>query len=412
VRAGDERSEAGSGDFAPDHPEFFLGDPHAAFRRLRREDPLPWYPGTGGAWCVLKHADVLAVSRDPARFTSTRGVQIGIGSATARPPGVPPTILEMDPPEHNRHRKLVIRAFTPASAARLETMVRQIARECVDAIEPGSVVDLVDALAVPVPMYVIAEMLGVPRSDRAAFKRWSDSMIEAGGGRRSAATDAMLGEMLTYFQAVLGERRRAPKDDLVSTLARAEIEGVRLSDPEILMFCVTLLAAGNETTRNLISGGTLLLMRNPDEKRRLLSAPPLLPNAVEEMLRWWTPVQSFIRTATRDTELRGRPIAAGDVMLLLYASANRDEEVWGECADRFDVGRDHARQRHLAFGFGEHLCLGAPLARLEARVVFEELLARRPRFELAGEPEMLHSRLMHGVERLPVAFEAEPRRPA
>jgi cytochrome P450 len=394
------------GVFAPDLPEFWLGDPHAAFRRLRREEPLPWYPGTGGAWCVLKHSDIETVSRDPQRFTSTRGVQLGFGEATARPTGVPPTILEMDPPQHNLYRKLVIRAFTPHASARLETMIRQIARECLDAVEPGPVVDLVDALAVPLPMYVIAEMLGVPRSDRPSFKRWSDSMIEAGGGRRSAATDAALGEMLRYFGAVLGERRRAPKDDLVSTLARAEIEGVGLRDPEILMFCITLLAAGNETTRNLISGGSLLLMWNPDQRRRLLSEPALLPNAIEEMLRWWSPVNSFIRTATRDTELRGRRIAAGDVMLLLYPSANRDEEIWGEQADRFDVTRDHAHQRHLAFGFGEHLCLGAPLARLEARVVFEELLARFPEFEPAGEPERLHSRLMHGIERLPVVLRA------
>ena len=392
--------------FAPDQPAFWLGDPHAALRRLRREDPLPWYAGTGGAWCVLKHADILSVSRDPQRFTSTRGIQIGLREANARPPGIPPTILEMDPPQHNRYRKLVIRAFTPHSAARLENMVRQIARECVEAIEPGAPMDLVEALAVPVPMYVIAEMLGVPRSDRPSFKRWSDSMIEAGGGAgRTARTDALLGEMLGYFHAVLGERRRAPKDDLISTLARAEIEGAVLTDPEILMFCITLLAAGNETTRNLISGGSLLLMRNPDERRRLLREPGLMPNAVEEMLRWWTPVQSFIRTATRDTELRGRRIAEGQVMLLLYASANRDEDVWGDDADRFDVGRDHTHQRHVAFGFGEHLCLGAPLARLEARVAFEELLARYPSFELAGEPERLNSRLMHGVEHLPVVFE-------
>ena len=390
--------------FAPDLPEFWLGDPHAAFRRLRREDPLPWYPGTGGAWCVLKHADIAAVSRDPQRFTSTRGIQIGLRDANARPLGIPPTILEMDPPQHNLYRKLVIRAFTPAATARLETMVRQIARECLESVEPGPVVDLVEALAVPLPMYVIAEMLGVPRSDRPSFKRWSDSMIEAGGGRRSAATDAALGEMLGYFQGVLGERRRAPTDDLISTLARAEIEGAQLCDPEILMFCATLLAAGNETTRNLISGGSLLLMRNPDQRRRLRDEPALLPNAVEEMLRWWSPVNSFIRTAARDTELRGRRIAEGEVMLLLYASANRDEEIWGEGADRFDVGRDHAHQRHLAFGFGEHLCLGAPLARLEARVLFEELLAQYPDFELAGEPERLHSRLMHGVEHLPVLF--------
>jgi cytochrome P450 len=390
--------------FAPDLPEFWLGDPHAAFRRLRREDPLPWYAGTGGAWCVLKHADILAISRDPQRFTSTRGVQLGLGDPNARPAGIPPTILEMDPPVHNLHRKLVIRAFTPGAAAQLETTVRQIARECLEAVEPDAVTDLVEALAVPLPMYVIAEMLGVPRSDRPQFKRWSDAMIEAGGGGRSAATDAAVGELLGYFAAVLGERRRAPKDDLVSTLARAEIEGARLSDPEILIFCATLLAAGNETTRNLISGGSLLLARNPDQRRRLLEQPARLPNAVEEMLRWWTPVNSFIRTAVRDTELRGRRIAEGDVMLLLYPSANRDEEIWGGDADRFDVCRDHARQRHLAFGFGEHLCLGAPLARLEARVLFEELLARYPRFDVAGEPELLHSRLMHGVERLPVLF--------
>ncbi len=366
--------------FAPDDPAFFLGDPHAAFRRLRREDPLPWYAGSGGAWCVLKHADIMTVSRDPQRFTSTRGIQIGLGDANARPPGVPPTILEMDPPEHNQHRKLVIGAFTPGATKQQQTMVRAIARECLDAIEPGSVTDLVEALAVPLPMFVIAEMLGVPRSDRPRFKKWSDSMVEAGGGNRTPATDAMLGEMLGYFAGVLAERRRAPKDDLVSTLARAEIEGEELTDPAILMFCVTLLAAGNETTRNLVSGGSLLLMRNPDERQRLLAEPKLLPNAIEEMLRWWTPVQSFIRTAIVDTELRGKRIAAGDVLLLLYASANRDEEIWGDDADRFDVGRDHARKRQLAFGFGEHLCLGAPLARMEARVLFEELLARFPHF--------------------------------
>jgi cytochrome P450 len=210
--------------------------------------------------------------------------------------------------------------------------------------------------------------------------------------------------MLRYFAAVLGERRRAPKDDLISTLARAEIEGAALSDPEILMFCITLLAAGNETTRNLISGGSLLLTRHPEERERLLANPALLPNAIEEMLRWWTPVRSFTRRATCDVALRGKQVREGDVMLLLYASANRDEEVWGEDSDRFDVTRDHKRQRHLAFGFGEHLCLGAPLARMEARVVFEELLARFPRFELDGEPQFLHSRLMNGVEHLPVAF--------
>jgi cytochrome P450 len=388
--------------FAPDRPEFFLNDPHPVFRRLRREDPVHWYPGSGGAWCLLEHADIETVSRNPRLFTSTRGIQIGLTVEGMRPRGIPPTILEMDPPEHNRYRKLVIQAFTPAATSKLEPVVRRLARECVDAIEPGSHVDLVDALAVPVPMFAIADMLGVSREDRADFKRWSDSMIEAGGGFRSASTDAAMMEMFAYFQRVLEERRREPKDDLISTLAHASIDGDRLSDPEILMFCITLLAAGNETTRNLISGGSLLLMRNPEERQKLLARPELLPQAVEEMLRWWTPVHSFIRTATEDTEIQGRRIRAGQTLLLLYGSANRDEKVWGDDADRFDVTRDHTRRRHLAFGFGEHLCLGAPLARLEAQVVFEELLARFPDFELAGEPVMLHSRLMHGIEQLPV----------
>jgi cytochrome P450 len=395
-----------SSDFVPDRAEFYLGDPHRVFRRLRREDPLTWYPESEGMWCVLKHADIASVSRDPERFTSTRGVSIQIGADARRPEGVPPTIIEMDPPQHNRHRKLVIQAFAPRATAALATMARQIARECVEALRPGSVADLVEALAVPVPMFVIAELLGVPRSDRSDFKRWSDALITAGGGGRSAETDAALGEMLGYFQRILHERRRAPKHDLISTLAFAKIDGSALTDPEILIFCATLLAAGNETTRNLISGGSLLLMRNPEEKRRLLAQPSLLPNAVEEMLRWWTPVHSFSRTATRNTELRGRKISKGERLLLLYASANRDEEVWGEDADRFDVGRDHVRQRHLAFGFGEHLCLGASLARLEALVVFQELLARYPNLELAGEPSLLPSRLMHGVEHLPVLFQS------
>jgi cytochrome P450 len=390
-------------DFAPDQADFYMGDPNAVMKRLRRADPLPWYGGTGGMWCVLRHADLMAISRDPARFTSTQGIQIGM-TDQARPAFTPPTILEMDPPQHNMHRKLVIRAFTPHATAQLETMVRAIARECIDAIEPGTTHDLVDALAVPVPMYVIAEMLGVPRSDRPAFKRWSDSMIQAGGGNRTPETDACLGEMLRYFAGVLAERRRAPKDDLVSTLARAEIEGAALTDAEILMFCITLLAAGNETTRNLISGGSLLLMQHPDERAKIVAEPELLPNAIEEMLRWWTPVRSFTRRATCDLTLRGKSVRAGDAVLLLYASANRDEEVWGDDSERFDVRRDHKRNRHLAFGFGEHLCLGAPLARMEARVVFEELLRKYPRFELASEPEMLHSRLMHGIEHMPVAF--------
>jgi len=389
--------------FAPDRADFYLGDPHAVFRRLRRDDPVCWYEGSGGVWCLLKHADIEAVSRQPRLFTSTQGIQIGMND-NIRPEGVPPTILEMDPPEHNRHRKLVIRAFTPRAAAAMEPAVRRIARDCLGTVAAGEIVDFADAVAVPVPMYVIADMLGVPHSDRPLFKRWSDSLIAAGGGNRNAETDAQLGELFAYFAAVLEERRRSPGPDLVSTLAEAEIDGTRLSDPEILIFCTTLLAAGNETTRNLIAGGALLLARHPEALRSLRERPSLIANAVEEMLRWWTPVRSFIRVATEDTELRGRAIRAGQTLLLLYGSANRDEEVWGDDSDSFDISRDHIRRRHLAFGFGQHLCLGATLARLEARVVFEEILARFNGLELAGEPEILPSRLMHGVEHLPLVF--------
>ena len=390
--------------FAPDEPAFYLDDPWTHFRRLRRENPVCWHPGSGGIWCLLKHADIATVSRDPARFTSTQGIQQGMSDQNARPQGIPPTILEMDPPHHNRYRKLVMQAFTPAATAKLEPRVRQIARESLDALPLGESVDFVQAVSVPLPMFVIAEMLGVPREDREDFERWSDALIEAGGGNQNDETRAALGEMLVYFQAMLERRRRDPRDDLISILAQGEVDGDRLQDPEILMFCVTLLVAGNETTRNLISGGSLLLMRNPDQRRKLEADPSLLPNAIEEMLRWWTPVHSFTRTATRDTELRGCKIEEGQPTLLLYASANRDEEIWGEDAERFDVTRDHTHRRHLSFGFGEHLCLGAALARLEARVMFEELLARRPRFELAGEPKLLESRLMHGVTQMPVVF--------
>jgi len=391
-------------ELAPDQPEFYHGNPHPVLRRLRREDPVHWYE-KAACWCVTRHADVEHVSRSPQFFTSTRGITLGAG-AEDRPAGLPPAIIEMDPPEHNRYRRLVIQAFTPRAVGALEPRIRAIARESLDAVPVGEPVDFVGAVAVPLPMYVIAEMLGIPREDWPEFRRWSDAIIRSASGMRDGEAEAVLGEMYAYFAKHLAERRRAPREDLVSTLACAEIEGDRLADAEILMFCVTLLVAGNETTRNLISGGALALMEHLEQKRALLADPGLVPNAVEEMLRWWTPVLSMTRHATQETSLGGKTIGEGECVLLLYPSANRDEAVWGEDADRFDVARDFSRRRQLAFGFGEHLCLGAPLARLEAQVLFEELLARLPEFEPAGPVERLHSCLIHGVERMPVVFGA------
>ena len=400
-------------EFRPELEAFYQGDAAAAFRRLRIEDPLHWYEPCR-FWAVTRHADVQTVSQHPRRFSSERGTQLF--EVVRRAQGLSPlgemarameqgaaTIIRMDPPRHNRHRKLVMGAFTPRRVAALEPRVREIAKHSLDAVDPAAPVEFVEQIAVPMPMIVIAELLGVPASDFADFRRWSDAMIEAGGGDLTPATAANVAELLQYVVRVADERRRRPQDDLISLLVEAEVEGERLSDPEVGMFCLTLLVAGNETTRNLVSGGALAPARHAAQRERLLADPGLLPNAVEEMLRFVSPVRNFARHATEDCELRGKTIREGDALVLFYGSANRDEDVFGDDAECFDVARESAR-RHLAFGFGEHLCLGASLARLEGRVMFEELLARWPHFGLAGEPEPLMSSLMNGLVRMPMAL--------
>jgi len=400
-------------EFAPESPDFYQRDADAAFRRLRAEDPVHWHEPSR-FWAITRYADVQTVSQRPRLFSSERGTQLfemvrrargqaELGAMADANLGAA-TIIRMDPPRHNLHRKLVMGAFTPRRIAELEPRVREIAKRSLDAIDPSGPVDFVEQIAIPLPMYVIAEMLGVSDERYADFRRWSDAMIEAGGGNVSPEVAAVVAELMQYVLGVAVDRRADPRDDLISLLVQAEIDGERLSDAEVGMFCLTLLVAGNETTRNLVAGGGALLMRHPEQRERLLADPGLLPNAIEEMLRWVSPVRNFARVATRDTELRGRAIRGGDGLVLFYASANRDEEVFGADADAFDVTRDSAR-RHVAFGFGEHLCLGASLARLEARVVFEELFARWPRFAPAGQPVPLASSLMNGLLQLPVSLE-------
>jgi cytochrome P450 len=315
-----------------------------------------------------------------------------------------PNIIRMDPPTHNIHRKLVMESFTPRRVAAMEPLVRAIARRSLDAIEPSEPVDFIEAVAVPMPMFVIANMLGVPEADYVKFRTWSDAIVEAGGGVITPETGAAVGELVSYIAGVAAERRKDPQDDLISLLIAAEVDGAKLTEAELGMFCLTLLVAGNETTRNLVAGGSLALMRNPDQREALLADPSLLPHAIEEMLRYVTPVRNFARRATQDTELRGQKIRKDDYLVLFYSAANRDEAVFGPDADAFDIRRESAH-RHVAFGFGEHLCLGASLARLEGRVMFEELLARWPRFALAGDPVPLPSNLMNGFVHMPVALE-------
>jgi len=396
-------------DFALDDPDFYLADPEDAYRQLRGYAPVYWCE-SGRFWALAKHADILHVSRNPGLFRSGSGVlakndplRLQMRSHETIPVDAKaPSIIFMDPPEHNRFRKLVTHAFTPRRVSALEPLMRGIVRECLDGIQPGEVIDFVDHLSVPLPLLVISEMLGVPAADRADFRRWSDAVVEAAETNEDALFQA-IGEFFSYLQARIEERRRTPADDLISVLIQAEVDGDRLAEGDILLFCQTLLVAGNETTRNLISGGTLALLDHPQEKQKLIAEPSRIGSAVEEMLRWVTPVKSFARTAVQDCEIRGQRIAAGDYLVMLYASGNRDEDAWGPTADQFDVARSNDVS-HLAFGFGQHMCLGANLARLEARVLFEELLARYPLFELAGEVQRLRSTLINGVIRMPVRF--------
>jgi cytochrome P450 len=394
--------------FAPDQVEFHLGDPHAAFRRLRAEDPLPWY-ADGPFWCALRHADVVEISRRPRTFSSAHGTQMfeipGRLAGKSLAMESAPSIIRMDPPAHNRQRKLVIGAFKPRIVAALEPRIRELARESVATIRGGEPFEFVEQIAIPLPMFVIAELLGVPKSDHARFRRWSDAMIEAGSSGPSADSMGTVVEMFSYMVEQAVERRRAPREDVLTQIALAELDGEQLSEPEIGAFCMTLLVAGNETTRTLIAGGMHALLEDHRQWEKLCANPRLVRNAVEEMLRYVSPIQHFARRVQRDTELAGRKLSAGEYVVMFYGSANRDEAVFGPDAERFDIARPNA-DRHLAFGFGEHLCLGASLARLEARVMFEELIALGPSFAFAGAPKKVASTLVNGFAELPLVLEA------
>jgi cytochrome P450 len=394
-------------DFAPDTTDFYDHDPEAGFAHLRANDPVHWYEA-GEFWCLTRQAEIREVSRSPQRFSSARGLQMWQIAMLREGGEIEPTgvdgavsILEMDPPEHIRYRKLVTSAFRPRYIESLHDRIRAITRKSLDAIDPTAEVDFVEQIAVPLPMLVIAEMIGIPGSDRGMFRRWSDSIIEAGSGGMTDETLGDLAELFAYFTTSLEEHRATPREDIITTLLEAEVDGERLTNDEILVFLMTLLVAGNETTRNLISGGALALAEHPEQRAWLAEDPSRIPNAVEEMLRWVSPVRSFIRCATEDTTVGEVAIAEGQHVVMFYGSANRDEDVFGPTAGSFDVTRVDAKS-HLAFGFGEHLCLGTALSRLEGRVMFEELLGRWPAWQPTGPAQTLPSCLMNGIERMPV----------
>jgi cytochrome P450 len=372
---------------ALDDPAFWAGDVEPALARLRAQSPVHWYE-PGKFWALTRHADVLAVSKDPATFCSSQGVLMADRDRTVV---AADSILYVDPPAHARYRKLVSTGFTARRVAALEDQVRRLTCEVLDGLDPGAEIDLVDTIAAPLPLLVIAELLGVPGSDREQFRIWSDAIMEAA----TVLTDenALLAlELMDYFTKALHERVGAPRDDLLSVLVNAEVDGDRLTHEEQIGFCVSLLVAGNETTRSAISGGLIALAENPEQRARIVTESALLPGAVEEVLRWVTPIAAMARTATTDAVIGDEKIAAGDYVVMVYVSANRDEEVFGPAAAVFDI--DRGNNPHLTFGIGEHFCLGASLARLETRVLLEELLSRWPSYEIKHPGEQIPSTLM------------------
>lgn len=395
-----------------------------AFKLLRNNDPVHWNPGNEfvkGWWDITKYEDVLTVSRAPMLFSSEGGIVMfeprDPEMAGQAANGNGKMLITMDPPRHVRLRRLVNKGFTPRAVNAMEGHIRKITNELLDAAAPKNSIDFVTEVSANLPLAVICEMMGVPQSDRALMFQLTNKVLGPGdpeyqtdvpedqrGTPEAARTTGNIGtmHMFGYFAQALMERRTNKHEDLVALLADSELDGEALTDEDILWFCFLLILAGNETTRNAISGGLQALCENPSEKARLLADMSLLPSAVEEILRYVSPVTHMARVANEDTEIRGKKIAKGDRVVMWYPSVNRDEDVFPD-ADRFNITR--TPNDHLAFGIGEHFCLGAGFARLELRVMFEELFKRFPNVEMAGPVERLRSTFIGGIKHLPVTLQ-------
>ncbi|MGE2815568.1 cytochrome P450 [Mycobacterium heidelbergense] len=378
-------------------PDFYAGDPYPAYRELRANSPVCWNDVTN-FWALLKYEDIRFVSSNPALFTSTKGVTIP--DPAVPNPAQEGSLIFTDPPRHRQLRKLINTGFSRRQVGILEPQIRDIVRRILDGIEPDSTHEFAEEIAAPLPTRIIAELLGAPPDDWEQFRAWSDATTGTADPEIELDTFVAIGQLYEYFQKLIAERRAAARDDMLSTLVHAEIDGQRLSDDDLLKFAFLLLVAGNETTRNLIALGTCALITHPDQLRLLVDDPSLIPGAVEEMLRWNSPVVQMARTATRDVEIRGQLIREGEVVVMLYGSANRDEDIFGADSEEFKVTR-HPNP-HIAFGCGEHSCLGAQLARLEACAFFDELLRRFPRLELVGDVDRMRATMVPGVKRMPV----------
>lgn len=396
---------------APDHPTrddidlcsgaFWGGDHHPALTWMRAEAPVYW---DGTVWGVSRYADLKEVAKAPEVFSNAGGIR-------PQQPALP-MMIDMDDPAHLQRRKLVNKGFTPRRVRDSEPAVRAACTQILDGVIEAGSADLVRDVAAHLPMIMIGDALGVRPEHRADLLRWSDDMVtalstEATEDDLVAAANAF-GEYTAYATEVIADRRANPGDDLMSILVHAEVDGDRLEEADIIQESLLILIGGDETTRHVISGGVHQLLVHREQWDRLAAHPELRPGAVEEMLRWVSPIKNMVRTATRDVVLGGQQVEAGDELMLLYPSANRDEAVFAD-PFTFDVGR--TPNEHVAFGFGPHFCLGASLARLEIAVMLEELLTRTPDLALAEPDATLEVRpanFVSGLETLPVTFTPGP----
>ena len=387
------------------------------FSRLRRDDPVHWTQPQGHRpfWTVSRYADIQDVEINSQRFLNAPRLVLRSIEAEERVKALTGgrslllrNLVNMDGEEHQAYRRLTQTWFAPARLRQLEPELRALARRYVDRmLEMGGACDFAKDVAVWFPLHVIMHILGVPETDEPLMLKLTQQLFGPDDPdiKTAAPTDLVstVEEFFAYFGKLTSERRARPGDDVASLIANAEVGGQRIGDHEALSYYIIVATAGHDTTSSTIAGGLLALLQNPAEMARLRADPALLPSAIDEMLRWVSPVKNFFRTAAEDTEVRGQPVRAGESLLMCYPSANRDEEVF-EDPFRFDITR--SPNRHLAFGYGPHVCLGMHLAKLEIRILMEELLRRVEAIELAGEPAWLNANFVSGLKRLPIAYRA------
>ncbi|UKA72958.1 cytochrome P450 [Arthrobacter sp. FW306-06-A] len=375
-------------------------DPFSHYEHMRAAAPV-FHDEPSGSWHVFRYDDVQRVLSEHATFSSRMGGDAPSGSGQL----FASSLITADPPRHRQLRSLVTQAFTPKAVVALAPRISALTDELLEGlVGRGGSADLIQDLAYPLPVIVISELMGIPGQDRERFKHWSDTIVsQTRTGPGTDRQDSTTSDMVEYFLALIDQRRRHPGEDLISSLLSAEIEGQKLSVPELLGFCALLLVAGNETTTNLIGNAVLCLAESPGTLERLLNEPALLPQTLEEVLRFRSPVQSMYRVSVADTDVGSVRIPAGAPIVAWIGSANRDERQFEHAAE-FDVDRNP--NRHLAFGHGIHFCLGAPLARLEAKIALEALLARLPGLSVppGARLERMESTIVYGLKALPITW--------